>query len=154
MAHSTHGAQRSAAPILEQGKGKLPPSELRDALQMIHVGLLFNERFGMDVNSVLSSIREELDVSPRLALAEAMRMGLVEEDPEFPEGAFIRRGPRSGEALRRIYDGKPPTRESIMSEARAWQKYFDARDARLAALREAARPREENTASSLPAWVP
>jgi len=132
----------------------MPPSTLRNALQMIHVGLLFNERFGMDVNSVLASIREELPISPRLALAEAMRMGLVEEDPESRERGFIRRGPRSGEALRRIYDGEPPTRESLMAEARAWQKYFDARDARLAALREAARPTEENTASSLPAWMP
>jgi len=41
-----------------------------------------------------------------------------------------------------------------MDEARAWQEYFDARRARLKAIREAARPREENTASSLPAWVP
>jgi len=132
----------------------MPPSELRNALQMIHFYLLFNERYGLDVNSVLSSIREELDVSPRLALAEAMRMGLVEEDPEFPGGAFVRRGPRVEEALRRIYDGEPPTRESIMSEARAWQEYFDARRARLKAIREAARPKEENTASSLPAWMP
>jgi len=120
---------------------------------MIHFYLLFNED-GMRVSSLLSSIREELDVSPRLALAEAMRIGLVEEDPEFPEGAFVRRGPSVEEALRRIYDGEPPTKESIMSEARAWQEYFDARDARLAALREAARPREENTARSLPAWMP
>jgi len=81
-------------------------------------------------------------------------MGLVEGDPEFPEGAFIRRGPRSGEALRLIYDGEPPTRESIMAEARAWDEHLDARRARLKALREAARPREENTAGSLPAWVP
>jgi len=138
----------SAGPARE----KMPPSELRDALQMIHFYLLFNED-GMKVSSVLSSIREELDVSPRLALAEAMRMGLVEEDPEFPEGAFVRRGPRVEEALRRIYDGEPPTRESIMAEARAWQEYFDARRARLKAIREVARPKE-NTASSLPAWVP
>jgi len=81
-------------------------------------------------------------------------MGLVEEDPEFPEGAFIRRGPRSGEALRRIYDGEPPTRESLLAEERAWRRYFAARRARLEAIREAARPREGNTASSLPAWVP
>jgi len=131
----------------------MPPSELRNALQMLHFYLLFNED-GMKVSSMLSSIREELDVSPRLALAEAMRMGLVEEDPEFPEGAFIRRGPRVEEALRRIYDGEPPTRESLLAEARAWRRYFAARRARLKALREAARPREENTADSLPAWVP
>jgi len=132
----------------------MPPSELRDALQMIHFYLLFNERYGLDVNSVLSSIREELGVSPRLALAEAMRMGLVEEDPESPGGAFVRRGPRVEDALRRIYDGEPPTRESLLAEERAWEDYFAARDARLAAIREAAWPKEENTASSLPAWMP
>jgi len=135
-------------------RGVMPPSPLRDALQMLHFYLLFNERCGLDVNSVLSSIREELGVSPRLALAEAMRMGLVEEDPESPGGAFVRRGPRVEEALRRIYDGEPPTKESLLAEERAWGEYFDARRARLEAIREAARPREGNTASSLPAWVP
>jgi len=120
---------------------------------MIHFYLLFNED-GMRVSSLLSSIREELDVSPRLALAEAMRIGLVEEDPEFPEGAFVRRGPSVEEALRRIYDGEPPTKESLLAEERAWGRYFDAKDARLRAIREAARPKEHNTASSLPAWVP
>jgi len=89
-----------------------------------------------------------------LALAEAMRMGLVEEDPESPGGAFIRRGPRSGEALRRIYDGEPPTMESAMAGARAWDEYLDACRASLEAIREAARPRGENTAGSLPARVP
>jgi len=83
-----------------------------------------------------------------------MRLGLVEEDPEFAGGCFVRRGPRSGEALRRIYDGEPPTRESLLARARAWDRHFAAQDARLAAIREAARPKEENTAGSLPAWMP
>jgi len=132
----------------------MPPSELRDALQLLHYHLLFNEEHGIKVSSALSSIREELDVSPRLALAEAVRLGLVEEYADFLERSCIRRGPRSAEALRRIYEGEPPTMESLLARERAWGRHFDAKDARLAAIREAARPTEANTASSLPAWVP
>jgi len=131
----------------------MPPSPLRDALQLLHFHLLFHEKYGIKVSSALASIREELDVSPRRALAEAMRLGLVEENPEFAGGAFVRRGPRSGDALRRIYDGEPPTMESLLAEERAWDRHFAAQDARLAAIREAARPTEANTAASLPAWM-
>jgi len=155
MARPAQGARGEAATGAgTAATGKLPPSPLRDALQLLHFHLLFHEKDGIKVSAALASIREELDVSPRLALAEAMRIGLVEEDPEFPEGAFIRRGPRSGEALRRIYDGEPPTMESLLAEERAWDRHFAAQDARLAAIREAARPTEANTAGSLPAWVP
>jgi len=132
----------------------MPPSPLRDALQLLHFHLLFHEEDGIDVASALASIREEIGAGARGALGEAVRLGLVERHSDMLGRACIRRGPRSGEALRRIYGGEPPTRESVMSEARAWQKYFDARDARLAAIREAARPKEGNTASSLPAWMP
>jgi len=133
-------------------RGVMPPSPLRNALQLLHFHLLFNEG-GLMTYPAISSIRGELGISGRGALAEAMRLGLVEEHPEFPEGSFVRRGPRSGEALRRIYDGEPPTRESLLAEERAWEEHFAAQDARLAAIREAARPKEENTASSLPAWM-
>jgi len=132
----------------------MPPSPLRDALQLLHFHLLFNERDGIMASAALASMREELDVSPRLALSEVMRLGLVEENPEFAGGSHVRRGPRSDEVLRRIYDGEPPTRESLLARACAWDAHFAAQDARLAAIREAARPREENTASSLPAWMP
>jgi len=54
----------SAGPARE----KMPPSPLRDALQMLHFHLLFHED-GMKVSSMLSSMREELGASPRLALA-------------------------------------------------------------------------------------
>jgi len=134
-------------------RGVMPPSPLRDALQLLHFHLLFHED-GIMAYPAISSIREELGISGRGALAEAMRLGLVEEHPEFPEGSFVRRGPRSAEVLRRIYDGEPPTRESLLARARAWDRHFAAQDARLAAIREAARPTEANTASSLPAWVP
>jgi len=158
MARRASGAGEGEVQAPGQGReaepGKMPPSELRNALQMLHFHLLFNEKYGIKVSSALASIREELDVSPRLALSEAMRMGLVEEDPESPGGAFVRRGPRSDEVLRRIYDDEPPTRESLLARARAWDRHFAAQDARLAAIREAARPTEANTVGSLPAWMP
>jgi len=150
MARPAQGARGEAA----AATGKMPPSELRNALQLIHFHLLFNEKYGIMVSSALASIREELDVSPRLALKEALRAGLAERHRDALGRPTIRRGPRSGDALRRIYDGEPPTRESLLARARAWDAHFAAQDARLAAIREAARPREENTASSLPAWMP
>ncbi|MDD9826711.1 MAG: hypothetical protein OXU86_08100 [Thaumarchaeota archaeon] len=132
----------------------MPPSQLRSAFQILHYHLLFHED-GIRVSSALRSIDDELEISPRLALEEAVRIGLVERHRDILERECVRRGPRSDEVLRRIYgrDG-PPTRESIMAEARAWREYFAARAARLEAIRESARPKEHNTASSLPAWMP
>jgi len=132
----------------------MPPSQLRSAFQLLHYHLLFHEN-GIRVSSALGSIGEKLEISPRLALEEAVRIGLVERHRDILEHECVRRGPRSDEVLRRIYgrDG-PPTRESIMAEARAWREYFAARAARLEAIRESARPKEHNTASSLPAWMP
>ena len=82
-------------------------------------------------------------------------MGLVETHTDFFGDTTVRRGPRSDEVLRRVYgrDG-PPTRESLLAKERAWREYFAARAARLEAIRESARPKEHNTASSLSAWMP
>jgi len=68
---------------------------------------------------------------------------------------IIRRGPRNAEMLRRIYgrDG-PPTLEGIMAAESASLKRRELEKARLKGLREAGRPKEHNTAASLPAWVP
>ena len=156
MARPAHGVRGGDAPIMGQalqGQGMVPPSPLRNALQMLHTHLLFNEEEGIEVSTALSSIREKLDVSPHFALGEAVRLGLVEEYTDFGR-LCVRRGPRSDEALRRIYGGEPPTREGIMARARAWDEYFDAKNARLGAIREFARPKEHNTAASLPAWMP
>ena len=133
----------------------MQPSQLRSAFRLIHVGLLFHEKRGMDVGSVLSMIGEKLEISPRLALGEAVRMGLVERHRDILERECVRRGPRSDEVLRRIYgrDG-PPTLESLLAKERAWEEYFAARAARLEAIRESARPKEHNTAPSLLAWMP
>ena len=157
MERTARDAQNGDAPAPGQDlqePGMMPPSQLRDAFELLHVDLLFNEN-GIRVSSALGSIAEELEISPRLALEEAVRMGLVERHRDILERECVRRGPRSDEVLRRVYgrDG-PPTRESIMAEARAWREYFAARAARLEAIRESARPKEHNTASSLPAWMP
>ena len=145
------------APILGQylqEPGMMPPSQLRSAFRRLHVDLLFNEG-GIRVSSALGSIAEELEISPRLALEEAVRAGLVETHTDFFGESLVRLGPRSDEVLRRIYGKKgPPTRESLLARERAWREFFAARAARLEAIRESARPKEHNTASSLPAWVP
>ena len=154
-AHDTRGGDSTTPGQDMLEPGMMPPSQLRSAFQMLHVDLLFNDKDGIDVSSALGSIAEKLEISPRLALEEAVRIGLVERHRDILERECVRRGPRSDEVLRRIYgrDG-PPTRESIMAEARAWREYFAARAARLEAIRESARPKEHNTASSLPAWMP
>ena len=132
----------------------MPPSQLRDAFELLHYHLLFHEN-GIRVSSALGSIGEKLEIRPRLALEEAVRMGLVETHTDFFGDTTVRRGPRSDEVLRRVYgrDG-PPTRESLLAGASAWEEFFAARAARLEAIRESARPKEHNTASSLPAWMP
>jgi len=132
----------------------MPPSSLRNALQLLHVHLLFNEEDGIEVGSALSSIHDKLDVSPTRALREALRAGLLEEHTDFLGRACVRRGPRSDEVLRRVYDGEPPTRKSLMAHSRAWDEYLGARRARLDAIREAARPTARNTVATLPAWAP
>ena len=157
MERTARDAQNGDAPAPGQDMqepGMMPPSQLRDAFELLHVDLLFNEN-GIRVSSALGSIAEELEISPRLALEEAVRMGLVERHRDILERECVRRGPRSDEVLRRVYgrDG-PPTRESLLAGARAWREYFAARAARLEAIRESARPKEHNTASSLPAWMP
>ncbi|MDD9809981.1 MAG: hypothetical protein OXU25_09250 [Thaumarchaeota archaeon] len=157
MERPARDAQNGDAPTLWQDLPEpcmMPPSQLRSAFQILHFHLLFHED-GIRVSSALRSIDDELEISPRLALEEAVRIGLVERHRDILERECVRRGPRSDEVLRRIYgrDG-PPTRESIMAEARAWEEYFAARAARLEAIRESARPKEHNTASSLPAWMP
>ena len=157
MARPAHDTRGGDAPTLGQDlqePGMVPPSQLRSAFKILHFHLLFHED-GIRVSSALRSIDDELEISPRLALEEAVRIGLVERHRDILERECVRRGPRSDEVLRRIYgrDG-PPTRESIMAEARAWEEYFAARAARLEAIRESARPKEHNTASSLPAWMP
>ena len=157
MDRPARDAQNGDAPAPGQDKqepGMMPPSQLRDAFELLHYHLLFHEN-GIRVSSALRSISEELEIRPRLALEEAVRMGFVETHTDFFGDTTVRRGPRSDEVLRRVYgrDG-PPTRESIMAEARAWREYFAARAARLEAIRESARPKEHNTVSSLPAWMP
>ena len=157
MERTARDAQNGDAPAPGQDNrepGMMPPSQLRDAFELLHYHLLFHEN-GIRVSSALGSIAEELEISPRLALEEAVRMGLVERHTDFFGDTTVRRGPRSDEVLRRVYgrDG-PPTRESLLAGARAWRKFFAARAARLEAIRESARPKEHNTASSLPAWMP
>ena len=158
MERPARDAQNGDAPIPGQDNqepGTMQPLQLKSAFQMLHVDLLFNDKDGIDVSSALGSIAEKLEISPRLALEEAVRIGLVERHRDILERECVRRGPRSDEVLRRIYgrDG-PPTRESLLAKERAWGAYFAARAARLEAIRESARPKEHNTASSLPAWMP
>jgi len=157
MARRAGGAREGAGQEPGQGRGgapgRVPPSELRDALQLIHVGLLFNERFGMDANSALVHTRKAGDQpAPRAGggHAHGPRRGGpgVSRARPCPPRPAQRRCPAPH--IRR----RAPTRESLLAEERAWQEYFAARDARLAAIREAARPTEANTAGSLPAWVP
>ncbi|RNJ72696.1 MAG: hypothetical protein EB832_03240 [Thaumarchaeota archaeon S14] len=148
MARPARDAQNGDDPAPGQDK------RVRDAFELLHVDLLFNEG-GIRVSSALGSIGEKLEISPRLALEKAVRSGLVERHRDILEHECVRRGPRSDEVLRSIYgrDG-PPTRESLLAEASAWEEFFAARAARLEAIRESARPKEHNTASSLPAWMP
>ncbi|MDD9826710.1 MAG: hypothetical protein OXU86_08095 [Thaumarchaeota archaeon] len=158
MERTARDAQNGDAPAPGQDlqePGMVPPSQLRSAFKILHYHLLFNDKDGIDVSSALLSISEKLEISPRLALEEAVRIGLVERHRDILERECVRRGPRSDEVLRRIYgrDG-PPTRESLLAKERAWGAYFAARAARLEAIRESARPKEHNTASSLPAWMP
>jgi len=157
MARPARDTRRGDAQMLGQDlqePGRMPPSQLRDAFELLHVDLLFNEN-GIRVSSALGSIGEKLEISPRLALEEAVRAGLVERHRDILEHECVRRGPRSDEVLRRVYGrGGPPTRESLLAGASAWEEFFAARAARLEAIRESARPKEHNTASSLPAWMP
>ena len=132
----------------------MQPSQLRSAFKILHLHLLFHED-GIRVSSALGSLGEKLEISPRLALEEAVRMGLVETHTDFFGDTTVRRGPRSDEVLRSVYGREgPPTMESLLAKERAWDAYFAARAARLEAIRESARPKEHNTASSLPAWMP
>ena len=153
-ARNAHNGDAPAPGQDLQEPGMMPPSQLRDAFELLHVDLLFNEN-GIRVSSALRSIAEELEISPRLALEEAVRMGLVETHTDFFGDTTVRRGPRSDEVLRSVYGREgPPTMESLLAKERAWDAYFAARAARLEAIRESARPKEHNTASSLPAWMP
>jgi len=138
------------------GTDGMPDSPLREAFELLHYHLLHNGEFGVRVSSARLSIGEEIDIDPDYAIAEAVRTGLVEEyaDPNWPN-RILRRGPRNAEMLRHIYGrGGPPTVESLLAEDRAWSEYERRADERLRAIREAARPKEHNTAASLPAWVP
>ena len=133
----------------------MPPSPLKEAYELIHFYILHNED-GVDVNTVRLSMEEKIQIDPDRAISEAIRTGLVEEhaDPVTTE-KFLRRGPRNSEMLRRVYGrDNPPTLESIRAATRARHEEWNAIEARLEAIREAGRPKEPNTANSLPAWMP
>jgi len=133
----------------------MPDSPLREAFELLHHYLLHNEKFGVRVSVARMSIGEGVEIDPDYAIGEAVRTGLVMVDEDFLLRRILRRGPRNAEMLRRIYgsDG-PPTLESISAGARERRRGRKAVEARLRAIREAARPKERNTVASLPAWVP
>jgi len=134
----------------------MPDSPLREAFELISHYLLNNEEFGVRATAMRLAIEEEVEIDPDYAIAEAVRTGLIKvhTDPDVLT-RIIRRGPRNAEMLRRIYgrDG-PPTLEGIMAAESASLKRRELEKARLKGLREAGRPKEHNTAASLPAWVP
>lgn len=135
--------------------GHMPDSPLREAFELMHHYLLHNEEFGVRVTAARLSIEEEIEIDPDHAIGEAVRTGLVRIGEDFLGRKVLRRGPRSAEALGRVYGREgPPTLESIRAEERAWLEFERRGAERLKALREAGRPREHNTAASLPAWVP
>jgi len=162
-----------------RGSGGMPPSPLKEAFELIHFYLLFSEE-GVEASTVRLSILEQIDIDPDFAVGEAVRTGLVEAHAEpVTTRKILRRGPRSAEMLRRVYGSltgdarhaawasrsaemlrrvygrdNPPTLEGIIAAERAARERGEAEFARLEALREAARPKEHNTAASLPAWVP
>jgi len=139
-----------------RGPGGMPDSPLREAFELISHYLLNNEEFGVRATAMRLAIEEEVEIDPDYAIAEAVRTGLIKvhTDPDVLT-RIIRRGPRNAEMLRHIYGrGGPPTVESLLAEDRAWSEYERRADERLRAIREAARPKEHNTAASLPAWVP
>jgi len=133
---------------------RMPPSPLREAFELIHFYLLHGEE-GVEANAVRLSILEQIDIDPDFAMGEAVRTGLVEAHTEpVTTRKILRRGPRSAEMLRLVYGrDNPPTLESIRAATHARHAAWDAMDARLEALREAGRPKERNTVTSLPAWL-
>lgn len=134
---------------------RMPPSPLKDAFEIISHCLLYNEEFGVRVTAARLSIEEQVEIDPDHAIGEAVRTGLVRMGEDFLGRKVLRRGPRNAEVLGRMYGREgPPTVESIRADLREQRRARGAMEARRRALREAGRPREHNTAASLPAWVP
>jgi len=137
------------------GQDGMPDSPLREAFELISRCLLHNEEFGVRVTAIERATGGEAENGPGFAIGKAVRTGLAMVDEDFLGRRMLRRGPRNAEMLRWVYGrDDPPTIESIRAAARERRRRREATRARLKALREAGRPKEHNTAASLPAWVP